>query len=497
MCLSCAQESASSRIRKLEEQARARPGGSQVREGLLTGGGGKNTSLIKGGMRARTGLVLQLDVSTLILWVIWGLLGAPSNLRRQHRNHLLYPPLLARCGQGIHTHCVTTILWRMSCGCPCCLCPHTSPPPPTPPPTPRLSQIAQTAPMIDIHSMRPVAAVNCGGGIGLAVCPSLRLIVTSNRTDHSISAFELSAPLFQLLGTWGSRDGPLQFGFSSEIDPKKHHLSGGMCFVSVEGAAVSGGGGGGGGGGGSSSGGGSGRGGAVPAPRHWPRLLVASHGTDDVAVLDMSRVSPVSRAASESDVAPVLVGRFGQRSGAAPRCVAACTQAALVAVSGWAFFGEGDHTVTLYTAGSWAKLRVVGVGRGCGLKDGQLCAPLGLCFSRDGSRLFVADFANDRVCGFRVTDGAFAGVVATSADHGLLFPFDTVEVLGGVLVADTSNHRLVRVSADGSPTTVLGGVGCEPGQFKRPAAVRVLPSPDGPAWLIVRELEGGRFQVFR
>ncbi len=67
--------------------------------------------------------------------------------------------------------------------------------------------------------------------------------------------------------------------------------------------------------------------------------------------------------------APVPVGAFGG-AGPAPHCAAAC--AGVVAVSGWTDRGAGDHTVTLYAAGTWARVRVVGMGRGCGAGDGQL-----------------------------------------------------------------------------------------------------------------------------
>jgi hypothetical protein len=99
------------------------------------------------------------------------------------------------------------------------------------------------------------------------------------------------------------------------------------------------------------------------------------------------------------------------------------------------------------------------------------------------------------VCSFRVSDGGFAGVVASGGAHGLSCPFDVVEVAGGVLVADGANHQVVGVPADGTRTTVLGGGrGSDPGQFWSPTALFV--SADG-AQVVVRELVGRRFQVFR
>jgi hypothetical protein len=329
--------------------------------------------------------------------------------------------------------------------------------------------VPQAPPAVDLRAVRPVAAVKCGGGIGLAVCPALGLIVTSNCEDSTISAYALAGPDHRLLGTWGGKaPGPLQFDFYSGGD-----ASGGLCFTVPAPAA------GGGGGGGAGAGAG---GGAAAAAAPSPQLLVASHGTRRVVVLDMGGVG-------SGGGAPVPAGAFGGAGpdDPAPRCVAAC--AGLVAVSGWTEGGAGDHTVTLYAAGTWARVRVVGVGRGRGAGDGQLDRPYGLRFSADGARLLVADCRSHRVCCFRVSDGGFAGAVASEGAHGLYGPFDVVEVAGGMLVADGDNHRVVRVPADGSPATELAGGFW----FVEPVALWL--SADG-AHFIVREMRGGRFQVY-
>jgi hypothetical protein len=325
---------------------------------------------------------------------------------------------------------------------------------------------------VDLRAVRPVAAVACGHGIGLSVCPALGLIVTSNyKPDSTISAYALAGPDHRLLGTWGSTaPGPLQFDFFSG-----GNASGSLCFTVPAPAA---------------GGGGAGVGGTAAAPS--PQLLVASHGTRRVVVLDMCGV--VGGGGGRGGGAPVPVCAFGGAGpdDPAPRCVAAC--AGLVAVSGWTEPYAGDHTVTLYAAGTWARVRVVGAGRGRGAGDGLLDCPYGVRFLADGARLLVADCDNHRVCCFHVSDGGFAGVVASKRAHGLSFPHDMVEVAGGVLVADCFNHRVVRVPADGSPATVLGGgAGSEPGLFNYPTAL--LVSADG-AQVVVRELWGGRFQVF-
>jgi hypothetical protein len=341
----------------------------------------------------------------------------------------------------------------------------------------RAAPLPQALPAVDLRAVHPVAAVTCGRGIGLTVCPALGLIVTSNFDDSTISAYALAGPDHHLLGTWGGRaPGPLQFHFYSGGGGSG--VSGGLCFTVPAPVA---------GGGGGCDGAGL-RAGPAPSPAtpsEAPQLLVASAGTRRVVVLGMGGVG------GGGD--PVPVGAFGGEAGPddpAPRCVAAC--AGLVAVSGWREGSDGHHTATLYAAGTWARVRVVGVGVGVG--DGQLDRPCGLRFSADGARLLVADFGNHRVCCFRVSDGGFAGVVASDSAHGLSHPYDVVEVAGGVLVANWGNDRVVLVPADGTPATVLeAGVGSEPGQFWCPTALCV--SADG-AQVIVRELHGGRFQVF-
>jgi hypothetical protein len=321
------------------------------------------------------------------------------------------------------------------------------------------------------------AGVKCGRGFGLAVCAALDLIFTSNFDNSTISAYELRGPDHRRLGTWGGpAPGPLHFDFSGGGS------SGGMCFTTPAPMA-----------GGSSGSASAGlvAGGDGPAPRASatplaaaPLLLVASAGTRRVVVLD---VGVVARGG-----APVPAGAFGAAPDPAPRAVSACP--GLVAVSGWVERNAGDHSVTLYAFGTWVKVRVVGVGWGHGPGDGQLAAPHGLCFSTDGVRLLVADPDNHRVCAFRVADGAFVGVLASKETHGLSRPRDVVEVPGGLLVADTANHRLVRVPSDGSPMLASGGVeGSKPGQFALPTALFV--SSDG-AQVIVREFDGDRFQVF-
>jgi hypothetical protein len=81
---------------------------------------------------------------------------------------------------------------------------------------------------VDLATSRHVTTVECGEGVGLAVSPALRLIMTSN-ADDTISAYELpvAPPGFTCLGTWGSTGpGLLQFNFGGGVGQ-----SGWMCFT--------------------------------------------------------------------------------------------------------------------------------------------------------------------------------------------------------------------------------------------------------------------------
>jgi hypothetical protein len=283
----------------------------------------------------------------------------------------------------------------------------------------------QPPPDIDLARMHPKAAVFCEPGIGLAVCETLGVIFTSKARDSSISAFQWSAPHYKRLGTWGSRSfGPLPFDFN-----RNNYVSGGMCFT-VAGSGVN------------TGVGGAGDGSSCPAPASTvvPLLLVASHGTDAVVVLDVKDVA--------GGGTPALVESVGGGTGATLRRVAA--SAALVAVSGWTTVFGGIHTVTLYTVHRWERMRVVGAG--------QLKRPLGLRFSSEGSRILVADLDSDRVCAYRVDDDGYVGEVASKVTHGLTTPRDVVEVSGGVLVCYDSYDRVARIPTDSSPVTVLRGV---------------------------------------
>ena len=181
-----------------------------------------------------------------------------------------------------------------------------------------------------------------------------------------------------------------------------------------------------------------------------------------------------------------------------PRGVAA--RGDMIAVSAWATFYETEHAVHLFQGSdtAWTPVRVLcgGFGRP-GRAHGQLNQPYGVRFSRDGAHLAVADSANNRVCLFRVSSGAFAGHVATK----VRVAWDIEECCSGWLVACWCSDSVEHVShAMGTGKAGLRVPGArstraaEPGvDFLLPSALALVP------WLglLVREeARQGRIQVF-
>jgi hypothetical protein len=295
-------------------------------------------------------------------------------------------------------------------------------------------------------------------GYGLAVCPALGLLVTSGEGTPSLGVFRVPTLRdydpdgrgLSLVATLGGRDEapPLDFSLGSELG------SGWLAFTGPAAARV---------------------------------LLVSDCGKGAVHVVDVVRLTHVGYVAAPGSIS-------------GPRGVAA--RGRLTAVSAFQRYNVGDHAVHLFegSGASWTPLRVLAGGFGApGPVDGQLNQPKGLRFSADGAHVAVADWCNDRVSVFRVSDGAFMRHAVTEVGwpqdveevgRGWLTACqrsDTVEFVGHTSEVDGAGRAFVALHA-----ATLGATGTRHGRFRIPTALALLP--DG--GLVVREMLGARLQVF-
>ncbi len=292
----------------------------------------------------------------------------------------------------------------------------------------------------------PALKTACGRGVGLAVCPALGLLVTSNSDENTLSVFALprsngagAGAGLALVCTLGgaASPAPMQFDFWSGDG-----YSGWMAFT---------------------------------GPATSRLLLLTDAGHDAVHVIDVVGRNHVGYVAAPGTIA-------------GPRGVAA--KGSLVVVSAWKA-DSGEHVVRVFegSGAMWTAVRVVAGGfGGPGRADGQLHCPYGLRFTFDDAGLAVADAGNRRVSLFRVEDGSFARHVAT----GLRGLYDVEECEGGWLVVCQTDHTIEFVGGDvGRPR--LGEEGIGDREFLYPSALALVPG----LGLVVRE-EGndGRFQVF-
>jgi hypothetical protein len=311
---------------------------------------------------------------------------------------------------------------------------------------------------VDVGTLVPLPTLKteCGSGMGMAVCPALGLLVTSNHHDNNLSAFTLPGIGAGASASAGARAGlarvctlggasspaPMQFKFWDGFS------SGWMAFT---------------------------------GPATSRLLLLTDAGHDAVHVIDVA-----GRVHAGYVAAPGTI--------AGPRGVAA--RGSLVAVSAWKKWDSGDHVVQVFegSGAMWTAVRVVAGGfGGPGSAAGQLDPPYGLRFSDDGTGLAVADAVNGRVSVFRVEDGSFVRHVAT----GLSCPQDVEEYEGGWLVACPNRGTIEFVGAGGDMDrggrASLGRWGGRDGEFVSPTALAMVPG----LGLVVREYgNGGRVQFF-
>jgi hypothetical protein len=316
---------------------------------------------------------------------------------------------------------------------------------------------------MDLNRLVPVPAFKtpCRFGLGLAVCPTLGVLVTSQYDDDTLSVLALpSAPLAAACASTGaglalvctlggaSSHAPMRFQFLAEGFP-----SGRMAFTKFTGPT---------------------------APATSRLLLLTDAGHDAVHVIDVA-----GRVHAGYVAAPGTIAR--------PRGVAA--RGSLAAVSTWSRDGAGDHVVRIFegSGARWTATRELAGGfGGPGDADGQLSRPNGLRLSADGTGLVVADPGNSRVSQFHVEDGSFVRHVAT----GLRGPWDVEECESGWLVVCMSSHCIESVnrsvdSVGSGGLSTLGGL--RSGEFRCPIALALVPG----LGLVVREFgSGGRLQLF-
>ena len=339
---------------------------------------------------------------------------------------------------------------------------------------------------LDIHSMHvnldplvpmPALTTPCGYGLGMAVCPHLRLLATSSSSDNTLTFFSLPeagvlngctlsgggagrpagapvvVPSARALGrltrwcTLGGASSPAHMHFKF-FDG---YPSGGLAFT---------------------------------GPATCRHLLVTDAGDwhDAVHVIDVMERARVGYVAAPGTIA-------------GPRGIAA--RGALVAVSAWKSWGSGDHVVQLFEGSgvTWSPLRVLAGGfRRPGRADGQLNRPFGLRFTGDGTGLAVADVGNDRVSLFRAADGCFERHV-TAGLRGLKDILEVEECEGGWLVACSHPSNSISFVSEGVVRDTLVKAGDAAHgfvQFHVPGALALVPG----LGLAVRDsFRGGRVLV--
>jgi hypothetical protein len=119
-------------------------------------------------------------------------------------------------------------------------------------------------------------------------------------------------------------------------------------------------------------------------------------------------------------------------------------------------------------------------GNGCGAGEDQLNAPRGLAFSRDGTRLYVADTGNRRVVVYDI-DGGLNSIVGSALFEEPVDVDFTPE--GTPLVLDAVAQQIFQLDASGTPSPMPVDT-----SFYRPRGLGVDPSGN----LVVADTGGAR-----
>jgi hypothetical protein len=223
-------------------------------------------------------------------------------------------------------------------------------------------------------SLVPTLTTECHSGQGMAVCPVLGVLVTSDSNlfpidmdsaNDTLSVYALPESTLPVGGKSRGLKLSWVLGGCSSIAPMKFKFfargspSGWMVFQGPDASRL---------------------------------LVVTDAGHDAVHCIDVINRVHVGYVAARGTIR-------------GPRGVAA--KGSLVAISAWEHSFETKHFVHIYegSGAAWTKVRVVA--------SAELASPLGLRFTTDGEGLAVTSPRRNNVCFFRVSDGCFVSSVDT------------------------------------------------------------------------------------
>ena len=214
--------------------------------------------------------------------------------------------------------------------------------------------------------------------------------------------------------------------------------------------------------------------GLVDGPRLQARLDepwgLARDGAWGLYVSDAGNNNRIRHLAADGSVRSVAGSGEGFADGPAAQARLHTPSALALAADGSLLIADtGNHAIRVLADGQLRTLAGNGQrGQGDGpALQARFDAPMGVAWAADG-RVYVADTWNDRIALIE-RDGQVRTLAGGNGPGlvdgpGLQASFDTPTALladpdGGIWVADTGNHALRRVHADGRVETVAGGEG--------------------------------------
>jgi len=328
-----------------------------------------------------------------------------------------------------------------------------------------LQSLPREAPLSTLQH-DPTMSVECGKGVGMAVCLSLDVLVTSS-LDNTLAVYALpgsrlsaSAATLGMVAdprgrAAGAGEGSIDTAGPADFLVLLHHIGGEDPFRfkfespdrRYSGYLAF----------------------SVPSDLSRPLVVLSDAGHDAVHLLDVLDKRHLGYVATPKSIS-------------GPRGVA--TTRGMVAVSSWMSDDSGEHVVHIFVGGGscWTRARVLG--SGCGAYDSQMDRPYGLRFSSNGTHIAVADCGNGRVGLFRVHDSSFVGYIARK----LAGPRDVEECKDGWLITCLDSNSVEHVPSGHGSRSVLGRGGGPGQELRSPSCVTIVRG----LGLVVKELFGLR-----